>query len=157
MAEPQGRTRVGWKETGGQAAVEFSDIQPGQRLSGVVADGDVTVVSVESHGETSATLVYRDDAGRLGEQIITAADLEGMSPASERRWSFDADGADFRLASEARRMQNAHLAAPYAAVDTSNIEPYPHQIDAVYNRLLARKVRYEVRYLGGGQPTARAR
>ena len=119
--------------------MEFSDIQPGQRVSGVVADGDVTVVSIESHGETSATLVYRDGAGRLGEQIITAADLEGMSLASDRRWSFDADGADFRLASEARRMQNAHLADPYAAVDTSNIEPYPHQIDAVYNRLLARK------------------
>ena len=119
--------------------MEFSDIQPGQRLSGVVADGDVTVVSIESHGATSATLVYRDGAGRLGEQIITTADLEGMSPASDRRWSFDADGADFRLASEARRMQNAHLADPYAAVDTSNIEPYPHQIDAVYNRLLARK------------------
>ena len=119
--------------------MEFSNIQPGQRVSGVVADGDVTVVSIEIHGETSATLVYRDGAGRLGEQIITAADLEGMSLASDRRWSFDADGADFRLASEARRMKNAHLADPYAAVDTSNIEPYPHQIDAVYNRLLARK------------------
>ena len=120
-------------------ALEFSDIKPGQRLSSVVAGSDVTVVSVEHHGETSATLVYRDGAGRLGEQIITAADLEGIPLASDRRWSFDADGADFRLASEARRMQNAHLADPYAAVDTSNIEPYPHQIDAVYNRLLARK------------------
>ncbi|MYJ63170.1 MAG: DEAD/DEAH box helicase, partial [Acidimicrobiia bacterium] len=36
-------------------------------------------------------------------------------------------------------MQSAHLADPYAAVDTSNIEPYPHQIDAVYNRFLEQR------------------
>jgi hypothetical protein len=58
---------------------------------------------------------------------------------SDRRWTFDGDGAAFRLASEARRMKWAHLADPFAAVDTSNIEPYPHQIDAVYNRFLEQK------------------
>ena len=42
----------------------------------------------------------------------------------------------FKLAAEAQRLQQAHLADPFAAVDTSNIEPYPHQIDAVYNRML---------------------
>ncbi|MXZ29232.1 MAG: DUF3883 domain-containing protein [Acidimicrobiia bacterium] len=63
--------------------------------------------------------------------------------APSARWSFDADGEAFRLASEARRMQLAHLSDPFAAVDTSQIDPYPHQIDAVYNRLLPlRPVRF---------------
>ena len=131
--------------------LEFGDLAAGMRLSGVVADGVVTVVAVDIHGPGSATATYRSADGRLGERIIFADDLAGLAEASERRWSFDADGAMFRLASEARRMQQAHLADPFAAVDTSNIEPYPHQIDAVYNRLLTRK---PLRFLLADDPGA---
>ena len=98
----------------------FDDLAAGMRLAGVVADADVTVVAVEMHGIGSATLTYRTDDGRLGERIIQVDDLAGLAEVAERRWSFDADGAMFRLASEARRMQQAHLADPFAAVDTSN-------------------------------------
>ena len=131
--------------------LEFGDLGAGMRLSGVVAEGDVTVVAVDVHGPGSATLTYRAGDGRLGERIVFSDDLMRMSEASERRWSFDADGAMFCLASEARRMQQAHLADPFAAVDTSNIEPYPHQIDAVYNRLLTRK---PLRFLLADDPGA---
>ncbi len=118
---------------------KLTDIRIGTWLSGVVADDVVCVVAVEVHGAGSATLTYRSSTGQLGERIITPDDLLGLQEISEQRWSFDADGAAFRLASEARRMQSAHLADPYAAVDTSNIEPYPHQIDAVYNRFLGQR------------------
>ena len=121
------------------AGLEFDDLTAGKRLSGVVADGDVTVVALEVHGPGSATLTYRSASGSLGDRIITVDDLATIQEVSQQRWSFDADGAAFRLASEARRMKSAHLADPYAAVDTSNIEPYPHQIDAVYNRFLEQR------------------
>ena len=120
-------------------ALEFDDLAAGKRLSGVVADGEVTVVALETHGAGSATLTYRSASGSLGERIISLDDLAGFQEVSQKRWTFDADGAAFRLASEARRMKSAHLADPYAAVDTSNIEPYPHQIDAVYNRFLEQR------------------
>ena len=129
----------------------FGDLVTGMRLSGVVADGDITVVAVDVHGAGSATLTYRTADGRLGERIISSDDLGKLSEVSERRWSFDADGAMFCLASEARRMQQAHLADPFAAVDTSSIEPYPHQIDAVYNRLLTQK---PLRFLLADDPGA---
>ena len=129
----------------------FGDLVAGMRLSGVVADSDVTVVAVDVHGLGSATLTYRTADGQLAERIVFKHDLLRLSKASERRWSFDADGAMFCLASEARRMQQAHLADPFAAVDTSNIEPYPHQIDAVYNRLLTRK---PLRFLLADDPGA---
>ena len=131
--------------------LEFADLAAGMRLSGVEADANVTVVAVDVHGPNSATLTYRTTDGRLGERIVFADDLANLAEASARRWSFDADGAMFRLASEARRMQQAHLADPFAAVDTSNIEPYPHQIDAVYNRLLTRK---PLRFLLADDPGA---
>ena len=87
----------------------------------------------------------------MGERILTTEDLQGLSAASERRWTFDADGATFRLASEAQRMKRAHLPDPFAAVDTSNIDPYPHQIDAAYNRFLTRK---PLRFLLADDPGA---
>ena len=131
--------------------VTFEELDAGKRLAGVIADGEVTVVAVEVHGATSATLTYRAGDGQLGERIVTVDDLAGISEVSERRWTFDADGAMFRLASEARRMKWAHLADPFAAVDTSNIEPYPHQIDAVYNRFLEQR---PLRFLLADDPGA---
>jgi len=132
-------------------SITFDDITSGQRLAGVVADGDVTVVALERNGGTSATLTYRTADGKLDERIISVDDLQGISQVSDRRWTFDADGAAFRLASEARRMKWAHLSDPFAAVDTSNIEPYPHQIDAVYNRFLNQK---PLRFLLADDPGA---
>lgn len=129
----------------------FSDLSVGKRLTGVVAAGDVDVVAVMEHGETSATLTYRTAEGELGERLLSRTDLWRIQEAGDRRWSFDADGAAFRLASEARRMKFAHLADPFAAVDTSNIDPYPHQIDAVYNRLLTQK---PLRFLLADDPGA---
>ena len=50
-----------------------------------------------------------------------------------------ADGALFRLVSEARRIQFAYLFDPLLAVSTSNVMPLPHQISAVYEEMLSRQ------------------
>lgn len=132
-------------------SITFSDLNAGQRLAGVIADGDVVVVAVDIHGSGSATLTYRSADGRLGDRILASDDLGEISEVSARRWTFDGDGADFRLASEARRMKWAHLSDPFAAVDTSNIEPYPHQIEAVYEHFLTKK---PLRFLLADDPGA---
>ena len=128
-----------------------AEIQPEVRLDGVIVEGIVTVVAFKPHGEESGTLTYRTAEGGLGERLLYLRDLAQISVASKRRWTFDADGADFRLASEARRMKWAHLSDPFAAIDTSNIEPYPHQIDAVYNILLNQ---HPIRYVLADDPGA---
>jgi len=56
-----------------------------------------------------------------------------------RPWSFDGDGALFRLVSEALRIRLAHLFDPVLAVHTSVVEPLPHQITAVYESMLPRQ------------------
>jgi hypothetical protein len=56
-----------------------------------------------------------------------------------RPWSFDGDGALFRLVSEALRIRLAHLFDPVLAVHTSDVEPLPHQITAVYESMLPRQ------------------
>ncbi|MDP9437980.1 MAG: DEAD/DEAH box helicase, partial [Actinomycetota bacterium] len=66
-------------------------------------------------------------------------------------WRFDGDGARFRLAAEARRIGSAYLFDPRLAVHTSLVDPYPHQISAVYERML---VRQPLRFLLADDPGA---
>jgi len=66
-------------------------------------------------------------------------------------WSFDADTNMLRLASEAYRINLAHIFDPYLAVHTSAIEPLPHQISAVYQEMLSR---LPLRYILADDPGA---
>lgn len=116
--------------------MDLSELKHGVRVTGVVPSGPVEVVAVERTAGDVVNLVYRSDAGLLDQRLVTSADAEGFRILTERRWSFDADGGAFRLASEARRIQLAHLFDPFAAVEASGIDPLPHQIEAVYERLL---------------------
>jgi superfamily II DNA or RNA helicase len=45
----------------------------------------------------------------------------------------------FKLAAEATRIKLAHLFDPMMAVHTSNVDPLPHQISAVYEAMLPRQ------------------
>ncbi len=114
----------------------LSEIKPGMRLAGVRADGPVEVVAFDLIDDRMGTLVYRAFDDTLGQRLVSAEDALRFSEASDRRWTFDADGDLFRLASEARRIGLAHLFDPFAAVDASGIDPLPHQIEAVYKKLL---------------------
>lgn len=53
-----------------------------------------------------------------------------------RRVTFGADGERFRLAALAERIHAAAQFDPQFAIGLSQIDPLPHQLDAVYNHLL---------------------
>jgi superfamily II DNA or RNA helicase len=117
-------------------AIDSDELTAGVRVRGLIAAADVTVIAVEPHGDSVINVLYRSDDGHVGERLVTLADLAAMDTATGPRWTFDAPGAPFKLASEARRIQLAHLFDPFAAVGTATIQPLPHQIEAVYERLL---------------------
>ncbi|MCF2525905.1 helicase-related protein [Yinghuangia soli] len=82
-------------------------------------------------------VTLRNDAGHLSDQVLFPDDIAVLRPeVLKSRWSFDADPAQFRLAAEALRMRHAGLSDPMLAVETSSIDPLPHQIRAVYGTLL---------------------
>ena len=115
----------------------IEELGPGVRLRGLVVGEVVEIISAVVHNET-IELIVRASAG-IEERLVTRADLESMDVvAATRPWTFDGDGAFFRLASEARRIQMAHLFDPFVAIDASSIDPLPHQIEAVYNEMLPR-------------------
>jgi len=83
---------------------------------------------------------YKTPDGRLLERMLFRTDEANISLAEAGRpWAFDAPGADFKLAAEAYRINLAHLFDPMMAVHTSNVEPLPHQITAVYESMLPRQ------------------
>jgi SNF2 family DNA or RNA helicase len=130
----------------------LEDITPGVLVSGLLPGGSVTIVSVKRHGSASVELVYQDASGHLGSELLYSDDVAHLEivPAG-LPWRFDADGALFRLASEAYRISLAYLFDPLIAVHTSRIEPLPHQITAVYETMLARQ---PLRYLLADDPGA---
>ena len=127
----------------------FREIEINDRLDGVIPGGPVQVVQLEIHGTTSATLTYRKPGGALEEQLVLANNLAEISKNAENKRSFAASGAEFKLALEAERIANSHFIDPFAAIAESSIEPYPHQIDAVYNILLQQ---HPIRFLLADDP-----
>jgi superfamily II DNA or RNA helicase/ribosome-associated translation inhibitor RaiA len=110
------------------------------------------VVSVQWYGSEALEITYKDAAGRVSNQLLYRHDETRIEIAeSGRPWSFDGDGAAFRLVSEAHRIRLAHLFDPVLAVHTSMVEPLPHQITAVYQSMLPRQ---PLRFLLADDPGA---
>jgi SNF2 family DNA or RNA helicase len=100
----------------------------------------VAVVDVKWIGTVAVELTYKDATGRLGSELLYRDREPTLEVAqSGRPWSFDGDGALFRLASEANRIRLAYLFDPLLAVHTSLVDPLPHQITAVYEHMLLRQ------------------
>ena len=130
----------------------LEELTPGVVVKGLLPGANVTVISVKRHGSYTVELVYKEVGGRLGSELLysdTIANLE--IAAAGLPWSFDAEGALFRLTSEAYRIRLAYLFDPLIAVHTSLIEPLPHQITAVYETMLGKQ---PLRYLLADDPGA---
>lgn len=106
-------------------------------VEGVSPDGAVTLKNVESGGDETVEVIFKNASGGIGERLLFRSDEAKLKVVREDGgWRFDGDGARFRLAVEARRIGSAYLFDPLLAVHTSLVDPYPHQISAVYERML---------------------
>jgi len=111
----------------------FEDIKPGARLRGLDPASVAEVVQVARFGADALNLVFRAN-GRVGERLVYRGEESSFELVDAgRTFAFEADGALFRLASEAYRVRLAYLFDPYFAVTASSIEALPHQITAVYD------------------------
>ncbi|MCS6889963.1 MAG: hypothetical protein NZQ09_17315, partial [Chloroflexus sp.] len=91
----------------------LEDLQPNTTIRGILPNTTVTVVSVQWHGADAVTLIYRDPAGRIANELLFRHDEARLELVEQGRpWSFDGDGALFRLVAEARRIRLAHLFDP---------------------------------------------
>src|SRR5207302_3282716 len=132
--------------------MRLKEITAGLSLSGVEPTQIVSVVATVSLGDGALQLIYRTPDGAMKERLLLSADESTIAVATvERPFSFDGDGAAFQLACEAKRIDLAFLFDPMMAVHTSNVEPLPHQITAVYESMLPRQ---PLRFLLADDPGA---
>ena len=131
----------------------LEDLVPGASVRGVAPGTElVTVERVRWSGSAAIELIYKDSSGAVDNQLLYREDEPRLEVVQVGRpWSFDGDGADFRLVSEAKRILLAHLFDPLLAVNTSLVEPLPHQITAVYEAMLPRQ---PLRFLLADDPGA---
>ena len=131
---------------------KLEDLKPGATVKGIPLDSLISVVSVRWFGTEAVELTYKDSNGVVATASSIRSDEPTISIAETgHHWSFDADPALFKLASEARRIQLAHLFDPHLAVHISLVEPLPHQITAVYESMLPRQ---PLRFLLADDPGA---
>ena len=130
----------------------LEELQPQTSVRGITPDGLVTVVNATWYGSDTIELTYKEASGRVANELLSRADETRIDVVEVGRpWSFDGDGALFRLVSEAQRIDLAHLFDPVLAVHTSLVDPLPHQITAVYEAMLPRQ---PLRFLLADDPGA---
>jgi len=120
--------------------IRLEDIRKDNLISGIEASGPVRIMAVDASGDNAVSVVYKNQAGTLGERMLFRPDEANLSLAEDKRpWQFDAPGGAFKLGVEALRIHLAHLFDPMMAIHTSNVIPLPHQITAVYESMLPRQ------------------
>lgn len=132
--------------------MRLEDLTRGTMVKGILPDAPVTIIDVAWYGTAAVEITYKDNRGQTGQELLyrdREPSLELVSPG--QTWQLDADGAKFRLVSEAHRIKLAHLFDPMLAIHTSEVDPLPHQITAVYGEMLPRQ---PLRYLLADDPGA---
>ena len=120
--------------------MKIAELKAGQKIVGLLGDKSVSVTAVASIDTDLVELTYRTEDGELRAQYITEDDAARLSimAEAEATLAFDGDADEWRMAAEALRIKYAALYDPFIAVNSSTIEPLPHQIRAVYEELLPR-------------------
>jgi len=132
--------------------VNLEALTPGATVRGILPDSLITVVSVTWFGTDALELTYKTPVGKVANELLYRHDEPRLELLEHGRpWSFDGDGALFRLVSEAQRIRLAHLFDPVLAVHSSVVDPLPHQITAVYESMLPRQ---PLRFLLADDPGA---
>ena len=130
----------------------LEELTPGTIIKGILPNQHVTVVAATWLGTAGIELTYKATDGRLGSELLYRTSEPSVEIVTANLpWSFDGDGENFRLVSEAYRIRLAHLFDLRLAVHTSQVDPLPHQITAVYEEMLPRQ---PLRYLLADDPGA---
>lgn len=104
---------------------KLEHLLPNAAVRGILPDALVTVVNVQWFGSEALELTYKGPDGRVANRLLYRHDEPAIEVVEQGRpWSFDGDGALFRLVSEANRIHLAHLFDQVLAVYRSLVDPH---------------------------------
>ena len=97
----------------------------------------VRVIKATASGDSVRVQAVSVETGEYFDRLLTRAQVESqVEELVAGVHTFDSSPRLFRLATEALRTHLAHVFDPQFAVSVSQVDPLPHQIEAVYRRIL---------------------
>ena len=111
--------------------------QPDTILSGPYWPVRIRVIAATVNGGSMRVQGVGLEDGDYYDRMLTVEQYErDVVEESGELYSFDSQPKLFRLAVEALRTKLAHAFDPEFAVSVSQVDPLPHQLDAVYRHIL---------------------
>ena len=107
----------------------------GNHVHGLVDGAIAEIVEVTPVG-AGAYVRFKGPLGLTEARMLSAEALSGVVQVDASGPTLGGDPEEFLLAIEALRIRHAHDLNPLLAVASSNVEPLPHQVQAVYDHLL---------------------
>ncbi|CAD7780654.1 MAG: RNA polymerase-associated protein RapA [Candidatus Methanoperedenaceae archaeon GB50] len=127
-------------------------ITPGSILQGPFWQERIRVLSIKSIGMDKTKIeAVGITTNTFYPCILSQADLEKIKILPEQTIQFSGNSKGFFLFTEAHRMRNAFQFDPLYAVNVSQVDPLPHQIEAVYYYILRNP---RIRFLLADDPGA---
>jgi len=112
----------------------------------------VRVISVKDIGKNQIKIeAVGLKTQRFYNPVLSEEDARLVKILEERPFAFSSDGESFFLYLESHRIRNAFQFDPMYAVNVSQIDPLPHQIEAVYNYMMQNP---RIRFLLADDPGA---
>ncbi len=131
----------------------LSQLKEGTVLEGPHWTEPVRVLTAKVRGNRVEVRAVGLNTKRLWNKLLNTADFDNvikLTPAGELA-ALDGNPTHFRLAAEAHRIRLAYQYDPHFAVSVSQVDPLPHQMDAVYGHLLTQP---RIRFLIADDPGA---
>ena len=125
----------------------------GTTLEGPFFTEPVRVLTTKARGTRIEVQAVGLHTKQLWTKLLKAEDFDGkirITQAAEAS-ALDGNPTQFRLAAEAHRIRLAYQYDPHFAVSVSQVDPLPHQLDAVYTHLLTQP---RIRFLIADDPGA---
>lgn len=131
---------------------KLEDLKPNSLVKGLIPGVTVTIRQTQMFGDQAMQVTFADPVGRTDERILYRDQESELEVVHQTRpLDFTAPGDLFRLVAEAQRLRYGFLFDPMIAVNTSDVQPLPHQITAVYETMLSRQ---PLRYVLADDPGA---
>jgi len=126
-------------------------LQRGALLKGDYWPEPVRLLTLEQLGNCTKIEAVGTKTQQFYSRILSAEDLALVSVATETGCDFSARGEAFFLAMEAQCIRYAYQFDPLFAVSVAQVDPLPHQLEAVYHYILRNP---RIRFLLADDPGA---
>jgi SNF2 family DNA or RNA helicase len=130
----------------------MTQIRPDDILQSPFWQEKVRVLSVKNFGDNQVKIeAVGLETNTFYNPILSEEDIKNIKVIEEKPFKFSADGESLFLYIESRRIRNAFQFDPLYAVNVSQVDPLPHQIEAVYHYILQNP---SIRFLLADDPGA---